>query len=232
MHFFLSITNASEVDLGLDPTIVPWKDTQRYDVLLRTNNGEVRTYRTLETLASYPAEKLFGRGTRVWTAIQIKDGEEIGEAVALKDAWVDLKRAQEGTVFERVQLADRPPEYTQSSEDLFPTVDCHGDVVLDEGTSEVLDHTRCFEESGARIGASASTREQLMHSLDVWKASRESRDGPSSKSDPKPPSVKRLVHYRIVFHEVCRALCDETQLSAIFRALARIALSEYCTSKQ
>lgn len=229
VHFFLSITNASDVDLGLDPTIVRWKDSQRYDVLLRTRNGEVRTYRTLDTLASYPADKLFGRGTRVWTAVPIEDGEEIGEPVALKDAWVDLKRVQEGTILERVQLADRPPEYTQPSEDLFPTVDCHGDVVHDEGTSRLLDHTRCLEESGARIGASASTREQLMHSLDAWKASR---DVTSSTSDARPRSMKPLVHYRIVFHEVCTALCDETSLSAIFGALARIALSEYCTSKQ
>lgn len=227
MHFFLSIANASDVEIGLDPTIRPLKNTQRYDIVLRANNGDVRTYRTLKTLASRPPEILFGRATRVWTALRVEDGKEVGEPVVLKDAWVDLDRAQEGSILEKVRAAVRLAEDAQPSEDFFPTVDCHGDVIFNEGTSNTLDHTRCFEESGARIGPSASSREQLLQSLAV---SATSSNGQSSDTESR--AAKCLVHYRIVFQEVCTTLCDETSLPTIFGALARVTLGKHRSKYQ
>ncbi|KAF7795938.1 hypothetical protein EIP86_007105 [Pleurotus ostreatoroseus] len=220
VHFFLSIANAQDVHLGLDPTITPFEDTGRYDIVVRSDNGECKTYRTLELLASREPHALFGRGTRVWRAVRIQDGQEIGEPVALKDAWVDYYLAQEGAIFEQVRLADRPPEH-HSAEDFLLTVDCHGDVVLKEGPPITLDHTVCFGESGAPLCMPASSREELVEMF----GSMSSTSDPSLQTERKLPTSRCLVHYRIAFQEICTSLSDETSIPAIFKALARITLA-------
>lgn len=118
-HFILSIVYAEPQDVGFDPTMTLLKQedgTARYDILVRSETGEEQLYRTLELLHNQGAEYLVGRGTRVWKAVKIENGEEVGEPVVLKDAWVDHHRKREGTINSSTQESDnlRSPGTTET----------------------------------------------------------------------------------------------------------------------
>lgn len=102
----------------------------QYNILVRSETGEEQAYRTLELLYEQGAEYLVGRGTRVWKALKIENGEEVGEPVVLKDAWVDHHREREGTINSRV----RESAITRNHRDVFDmgllTILSHGDVFV------------------------------------------------------------------------------------------------------
>lgn len=199
---------ASPEDYGLDPTMtsIPG-DAQRYDITVRAQHGPPRLYRTLEVLSEQ--EVILGKGTRVWKVVEICEGKETGSPMALKDSWVDPRRAQEGAIYERL-LADT--SLTQGSTPSLPflTVECHGDVYLENDGREVLDCTRTFDLQGIPTNMHITSRSEIM-------------DEPADAEAPQ----NRLVHYRAVFREVCRPLSDERSLPVIFRALSEAALGAY-----
>ncbi len=74
-------------------------------------NIEVRTgaktliYRTEEILSNHSAESILGRGTRVWSARLLVNGEPSGELVAIKDTWIDADRPREGDILRAIRSA-------------------------------------------------------------------------------------------------------------------------------
>ncbi|KAJ3552165.1 hypothetical protein NM688_g4296 [Phlebia brevispora] len=203
VHFFLSVMYASPADIGLDPTVLLLKDGKQYDITVLSNDGHSRTYRTLELLADGSAE-LCGKGTRVWKASRVEGGHVIGKPVVLKDSWPDIELCPEGMIYQEVQSTG---ERQCTSDSLFATVEWHGDVHLDHSGSDAIDCTPSFSATGARVDVPLSSRHDYQS---THIASRLAR---------------RLVHYRIVFSEVCSPLSQETSLVSIFRVLSRISLA-------
>lgn len=225
MHFVLSIVYSPPIDLGLDPTMCSVDNSEQYDISVRADDGSVKVYRTIEILASRDPDMLFGRGTRVWKAVHIEDGQTVCEPVALKDAWVDLERMPEGTIFDKVRLVT-PVEHEQPVGNFFPSVECHGDVFLNDGSSEILDCTHTFSEAGVRLDIPSISRTQRLQYLDGESPPNDNATPRISHPSAEYQKPKCLVHYRIVLREICKPLSEETSLSSIFRALAQITLGK------
>lgn len=209
IHFFLSIMYADPQEIGLDPTIL-MLDDGRYDIEMLGGDGQSRTYRTLALVSDSGAKPLHGKGTRVWTAVRMENGHPCGEPVALKDSWVDPARSPEGTIFEQMCKADRPPEYQRLVDSLFIPVECHGDVHHCIDNDPLLDYTPSCNLVSGFPPTPFRNRDDLLelaHSLES--------------------GLEAKIHYRIVFKETCRSLHDETSLAVVFSALERITLGLY-----
>ena len=185
----------------------PLENTTQYDIMMRCNNGGSKVFRTLDLVADGTRE-LRGKGTRAWKAVEVIDGKECGRPVVLKDAWVDIARPQEGETTARVCEIARPAGPDSELQGSFLTVDCHGDVYLDDERS-VIDCTRRFcLKDGATV--CVETPQHRSTPLD----------------DTQVALSRCLVHYRIVFQEICSPISEETSAAMIFRALTDIARSE------
>ena len=88
------------------------------------------TYRTLALITDSGAFDLLGRGTRVWKAVRIVNGEETGAPVVLKDAWVDSDREREGDIHWRRLHSDYFERERPELKEHFIAVEVHGDVML------------------------------------------------------------------------------------------------------
>lgn len=202
IHFFLSLIYADFDQLGWDPTIRAYDD-HRYEITVHCDEGRSKVYRTRELLSEIGAIDMIGKGTRVWSTVELKDGEECGEEVVLKDGWVDCERTPKGIITEEVHNADRGLHQGASDHGPFPTVICHGDVFVDKDRTQI-DCTRF------RVGEDGLVTSFL--SLPDLPGRDEARKRPSGHK----------VHYRIVFKDVCAPMSDETSVTVIFRALSNI----------
>ncbi|KAJ3558268.1 hypothetical protein NM688_g1020 [Phlebia brevispora] len=207
VHFFLSLIYADPADIGLDPTMIPLGDGRHYDIMVRSNDRCMTTYRTVDVLFSGSPEVLCYKGTRAWKARKVVDGQEVGEPVVLKDSWISASRPPEAVVLEKVRKVELPTELKSEADAAFLTVECYGDVYLTSSDGDALDCTRLCSQD-------------YIHYQRV--KSRAALDDTNRTSDTGVPAY--LVHHRVVFKEVCKTLEEETSLTAILRALARIAL--------
>ncbi|PSR88600.1 hypothetical protein PHLCEN_2v5127 [Hermanssonia centrifuga] len=207
IHFFSSIMFADPHQLGWDPTMKvladPGQSTQ-YEIIVRSESGEEKTYRTLDSLSDSSTERLLGRGTRVWKAIRTQDGKDCGEPVALKDAWVDHDRGREGDVFTRLRQSSISAAHTVVLDKCFLTVQSHGDVFIS-------DHQDC-----TWISPISQATPTVSHAPVV---------GPSGAIFADIPQDRRQVHYRVVFEEIGKPLSRETSLCTVFKIVADAAVA-------
>lgn len=197
VHFFLSVLYAEPQQLGWDSTMIPLPDEKNYDITVHCEGGS-KVYRTLELLSDSGAQKIRGRGTRVWKAVALENGKECGEPVALKDCWVQSQLTPEGKTLESI-LADAQTSKYHSFRDLtFLSVRCHGYVYLDD-QRKTPDCTCSGWSIADELAMNDTTR---------------NKTSTGQKVDN---------HYRIVFAQVCRPINRESSLSNIFLGLARIA---------
>lgn len=203
LHFVLSLAYASAEAVGLDPTMVPSGDGESYDITVFLEDAQARTYR-MRGLISHTGTELHTRATRVWKAVRIEDGQEVGDIVVLKDAWLHPERPSEGDILTEL-IADQPEEDRAKVRDLFPTVECHGKVFLDDERT-TLD-TGCSFTMDSNVAEESDTQPQPS-----WYQSITQKDH---------------LHYRIVFKDVCKSLDKETSLAVIFHALSQTALGAY-----
>ncbi|KAF7794454.1 hypothetical protein EIP86_005588 [Pleurotus ostreatoroseus] len=201
IHFILSLILATPAQHGFDPTVTAVEDGRGHAITVRSSEGSTRVYRALELLSAQ--DVICGKGTRVWKVVEIHDGKEAGPPRALKDCWVNPSLIPEGTIYDQI-LADIPLPQQPS----LLQVEFHGDVYLDEGSGEFLDCTRSLDLSAHSSNASVTSRAELL-----------------SHSTEADKSCNRLVHYRIVFQDVCKSLGDETSLPVIFHALSETAIA-------
>ncbi|KAJ3541551.1 hypothetical protein NM688_g6067 [Phlebia brevispora] len=207
VHFVLSLMYAEPADYGLDPTMRLLDDGRRYDITVHSTIGPPRIYRTIDLLYISDHYTIHGKGTRVWKVIEVKDGHEVGVPVVLKDSWVDPDRRAEGTIIEDVRSRSSSSDGTLDPP--CPTVECHGDVYLDNEGRKILDCTRRSGEDGLFTSVAVGSRGQIG----------------CTAGESEAAAAGHLVHYRIVFREICRPLEDETSLSTVFRALSRASLA-------
>ncbi|KAF7799143.1 hypothetical protein EIP86_010374 [Pleurotus ostreatoroseus] len=143
IHFCLSILYAKPHQLGWDTSMILLQDGENFDISVRSEDGVTRTYRTQAMLSAINARNRLEKGTKVWRAVRVEDGEEIGPPVALKDYWVYPNYAREGNVIQRLRQ-----DASKSGDDDLVTrelvdVYWHGDVFVgDDDDSLVLDCTQ------------------------------------------------------------------------------------------
>ncbi|KAJ7207112.1 hypothetical protein GGX14DRAFT_698270 [Mycena pura] len=88
IHFVISMSFATEEDLGFDPTIRRRRNEDNTIYYEYKLNHTV--YKTLSLISEHPAAAITGRGTRVWR-VEVLDGTGTGTGTVrvLKDYWVD-----------------------------------------------------------------------------------------------------------------------------------------------
>lgn len=135
VHFFLSVLYADLHQLGWDTSMRPLLDGN-FDVDI-VSEGQIRTYRTQDTLIDKGLWELQGKATRVWRAVRIEDGEETGPVVVLKDCWVSPKIPREGENIRCIRKAIVAQDGHSAARFLLD-VEWDGDVLVngDEATPD------------------------------------------------------------------------------------------------
>src|ERR1700722_16724701 len=106
ISIFASLSFASDIDLGWDPSIqrVLVDGKMCYEIKVHEKRDEQifqSVYRTFKVVSDVGAIGLRGLGTRVFLAHPLdENGEVDGDPVVLKDAWVDVTRPREGQIRE------------------------------------------------------------------------------------------------------------------------------------
>ncbi|THH04754.1 hypothetical protein EW146_g10093, partial [Bondarzewia mesenterica] len=222
-------TAATRYLVGWDPTIAAHEVGGKiyYDYTVQSAGGIETVYRTKKILSDIGADALRGRGTRVWEAVKLEGGKEVGEPVALKDVWIDHDRMREGNILEVLRKSALAPDVAERLEDCLLTVECHGDVII--GGSP--DHTRDLMMRGKEVKESitVSTARNAVKSSGSKVATGSYIVAEDYHAQRKAKSIKYhpKIHYRIVFKEVCESLFAITSLSVVFHVLswATIGLS-------
>ncbi|KAI0946809.1 hypothetical protein AcW1_010386 [Taiwanofungus camphoratus] len=238
VHIFLSLMYAASHEVGWDPTICPVTDSEgkvlldsdgkrRFDITVRSADGTNVVYRTIKILADFGADALQGRGTRVWEAKKLENGEECGEPVALKDSWIDSDRTREGTLSKALRDSDASADFQDAMRRFLLTVICDGDVYI----NGEVDHTRTLMTRGQGIPNDCSEFIVHLTRLPRAKSSRSSRLATGYHHSQEeytgellnPPRVYHpKAHYRIVFKEVCKPIYTVPSLATILRLIAEV----------
>ncbi|KAF9804677.1 hypothetical protein IEO21_09291 [Rhodonia placenta] len=259
VHFLLAMLYAEEAEVGWDPTIkyivqdgkfVPGLDgAPQMEICVQDEGGNPAVwYRTHRILADHGVHGVPGRGTRVWQAYELTEGngEKRDNPVALKDSWIDHARPKEGQTMEEIHASvkESNSEDYELFEKFLLTVLHHGTVSVKIGGRWEVDHTRDlmrrgldplsdyggfkFQES-PESGISSKNLKGTESSfpLNAGTGHHLSRASQQRPSTPAPRLNHPRVHYRIVFKEVCVCIYDLTSLEDIFHALidALIALA-------
>ncbi|KAF7795020.1 hypothetical protein EIP86_006164 [Pleurotus ostreatoroseus] len=204
-RFLLRVMFAEIHDLGLDPSMQLLDDTKSQDaqylVTVRTSDGGKMVYRTMSILSDTDRDSLLGRGTRVWEAVKMENGIEVGETVVLKDSWVDVSREREGATDARIRESATDDEHIAALKIILLTILAHGDVFVEQAP----DFTKLLPADNIRQDASQAGPSRQPLSTGVH----------STRSS----TPRRRAHYRIVYQEVCRPLHAVTSLFSVFKAL-------------
>ncbi|KAG1771178.1 hypothetical protein EV702DRAFT_1270925 [Suillus placidus] len=138
--------SATMKGLGWDPTVE------------RVHNGEEIQYKftvgdevftMTHELATYGADSMVGRGTRVYEATDTK-----GKKVAIKDSWREVDRQSEGEILENILASCAEKLQAEELADAkrhFVGVQLWNDVIIDDTRDETLDpmvteeHDRTWE---------------------------------------------------------------------------------------
>ncbi|OSX62315.1 hypothetical protein POSPLADRAFT_1143236 [Postia placenta MAD-698-R-SB12] len=229
VRFILAFAYAKPQDAGWDPTVkrVPGtKGPPRYDIIVRDKDGKETVYRTTRMISDVGANPIRSRGTRVWEARELRNDEEYGPAVVLRDSWIDADRQNEGDILETFRSAKTEPDDEELIDQGLLSVVCHGDVFVDTQR----DHTRIVMTRGADITSDSPLFVlQYTPPPEVDPRNTLSHTGVGKLITPPdryPPNevvtYHPKIHYRIVFKEVCRSLYTVTELGTLFKVLMQI----------
>jgi hypothetical protein len=179
-------------------------------------------YRTTRIISDVGADGLRGRGTRVFEARKLGHRQEVvGEAVAIKDSWVDADRDREGNI--------RSKLYAEASETDKTLIDRYFLTVLAQGDVRIngeIDHTHDLI-IGHETLLTNSKFELLAKQQNVRRSRVISTGLPIAwdqfaltRAPPvEPYRYSPKVHYRVVFKEVGTAIHAVKALDKVFSAL-------------
>ncbi|KAG1764592.1 hypothetical protein EV702DRAFT_1051270 [Suillus placidus] len=184
-------------ELGWDPTVERIRDGEVFQYKF-TIGDEVFT--TTRELATYGADSMVGRGTRVYEA---KDAE--GKKVAVKDSWREAVRQSEGEILKNI-LA--------SCEAKLQPVRLCQDVAIDDTRDEtpMVAEEHNYTWVSIDLNPTLSTRLHLSSKGDVPDSGQLSALF-STQLGIIAHKIPRRVHTRTVFHDVGVALKDVTSLA-------------------
>ncbi|KAI0946838.1 hypothetical protein AcW1_010392 [Taiwanofungus camphoratus] len=246
VHIFLSLMYASPHEVGWDPMICPIMDSKgkvlldsdgkrRFDITVRLADGTNVVYRTIKILADFGADAPQGRGTRVWEAKKLENGEECGEPVVLKDSWIDSDRTREGVLYGELRDSDTSTDFQNAMKTFIMTAICNGDVYI----NGEVDDTQMLMTRGQRIPRDCSkftvqlTRPpaaQFSHSSRLATGYHHSPEEYRGKHSAPPRVYHPKTHYQIVFKEVCKPISTVTSLATVFKLLSQAIFAQETSS--
>lgn len=219
IRWVVSLAFGKAHELGYDTSMRAVSGTTRgqYDIVVRDEHGKERVFRAYKLLYSVGAEALRGRGTRVWEAIEIVDGAEVGSPVALKDTWIDSGRDREGDIIETIRAAACKSSDPDALLPHLPEVVCHGYVYV----AEQKDTTRIptatwYMETTESPAFDSSTQAKNASILTTIGSSSPLKPAGNNK---RPREYEPKDHYRIVSRDVGCPLRDVPSLYTVFEAL-------------
>lgn len=196
------------MELGWDPTV---------DRII--GNGEIqyefkigkRCFVTTRPLATFGADAMVGRGTRVYEA-----RDEDGIIVAIKDSWRDDDREPEGRILEMIfkDIRDKFGEgEAKAAERYFVGVRDYEDVHI----SHEIDKTLHPGEGGDWVDINDQPiLSERRHSPSIGHIP----SGTVRRAPRQSDKIPRRIHARTVFRDVGIALMDVTRLADCFSCLS------------
>ncbi|KDN39675.1 hypothetical protein RSAG8_08703, partial [Rhizoctonia solani AG-8 WAC10335] len=233
VRIILSILLATDAELGYDPNVValPSNDPNSepvYDITIHNSNtGTMSVYRTVEIISGVGVGSMVGRGTRVWKARRVENGEPAGPFYALKVIWVHSDRLAEDVLLKEIK--EKQPSYSQ----YFLTPVDHGYAPLDPAQPSILfdTHKPLGREKNLKpTGNVIPTRPRPPGATMSNKASSASRnsvghpEATSSSSDEGYRDSRYLSKhprqtYIIVFKEIGKPVHDLCHFTDVFTAI-------------
>ncbi|KAG2050360.1 hypothetical protein BDR06DRAFT_917969 [Suillus hirtellus] len=203
-------------ELGWDPTVERIRDGKKIQYEF-TIGDEVFT--TTRELATYGADSMVGRGTRVYEATDAG-----GEKVAIKDSWREVERQSEGEILESIlaSCAEKlQVEELADAERYFVGIRLWKDVIIDDAPDVTLDplvgeeQNRSWKWVSIDLQPILSARPHLPSAGDIPNSGRLSaflptQSGGIARNDT---GIPRRVHTRTVFNDVGVAVKDVTSLA-------------------
>ncbi|GJE95078.1 hypothetical protein PsYK624_112570 [Phanerochaete sordida] len=232
--FLLRIMLATPVQLGWDPTItISSQKPLQYDITVHDiMSGELvpRKYRTKTMIWDMGAKALRGRGTRVWSVVEVVNGQETTRAAVLKVSWKDKARDAEGKIFNDIRrsIVDTGDEESlEVFDDLFMDVEAYGDVVID-GRCDCTDE---FLPEQGPPPADTGCIPVKVRSTDKRRVVGGARIGPRAQNkDPskKPPIALKYspkTQHRTVFKCIGKPLLELEWMSDVYGCIYRVFLA-------
>ncbi|KAG1768275.1 hypothetical protein EV702DRAFT_1282403 [Suillus placidus] len=217
LFYALGSASASSTmkELGWDPTVERIRDGEVFQYKF-TIGDEVFT--TTRELATYGADSMVGRGTRVYEAT---DAE--GEKVAIKDSWREVERQSEGEILKNILASCEEklqPDKLANAKKHFVGVRLWQDVAIDDTRDETPMVAEEHNHTWVSIDLNPilSTRLHLSSTGDVPDSGQLSatRLGNIARNGT---GIPRRVHTCTIFHDVGVVLKDVIPLADILSCL-------------
>ena len=196
----------------------------QYDYTVEDADGRQITYRTSKLIAHSTSDDVGGKGTRIWKAVRLEDGQPCGAPLVLKDVWIHEELSREGQNLADIRLSDSSEPAQKLFDRTLLTVLHDGDVVIRPQSALDPPYRDC-----TRLHANNARALLYGHSY------VDSRFEPPDRSRDfgidcvtKNRAVRgRRVHYRIVFKEICTPIPPNASFSFLGKVLRDICESEY-----
>jgi hypothetical protein len=214
-------------ELGWDPTVERIRDGEGFQYKFTIGN---EVFTTTRELATYGADSMVGRGTRVYEAT---DAE--GKKVAVKDSWREAGRQSEGEILENILASCAKKLQAEELADAkrhFIAVRLWKDVIINNTPDETLNPMFVEEHNytwvSINLNPIVSATPHLPSTGDVPHSGQLSTFFPTQLGNirRKDNSIPRRVHNRTVFHNVGVALKDVTSLADNLNCLSGALMGE------
>ncbi|KAG1802515.1 uncharacterized protein BJ212DRAFT_997875 [Suillus subaureus] len=216
LFYVLGSASSTMKELGWDPTVERVRDGKEIQYKFTIGN---EVFTTTRELATYGADFMVGRGTRVYEATDAK-----GKKVAIKDSWREVERQSDGEILENILASCAEKLQAEELADAkrhFVGVRLWKDVTIDDTPDETLDplvgeeHNCTWEWVSFNLNPILFARPHLPSTGNVPDSGRLSAFLPTqlgsiARSDT---GIPRRVHTRTVFHDVGVAVKDVTSLA-------------------
>ncbi|KAG1771899.1 hypothetical protein EV702DRAFT_1033892 [Suillus placidus] len=216
--------SATMKGLGWDPTVERIRDGKVFQYKF-TIGDEVFT--TTREIATYGADSMVGRGTRVYEATDAK-----GKKVAIKDSWRESNRLSEGEILEKILASCAEKLQSEELADAkkhFVGIQLWEDVIIDDTRDETLDpmvaeeHDHTWEWVSIDLEPILSARPHLPSTGDVPDSGRLSAFLPTQLGIVRRHQtgiIPRRVHVRTVFKDVGVVVKDVASLADNLKCLS------------
>lgn len=190
----------------------------QYDIAVRSSDsGRLTWYRTERLISNIGADAVQGNGSRVWQVRRVgKDGKPTGEIRVLKDCWVGHHRKREGAILAEIRASARTDAQKKAFEKYLLTVECHGDVYIDQE----LDNTHSLLRRGQAIPSSLGWHHLKMERPNEYCYLLPLSGTPRNRRLVKFISYDIASHYRIVFKECGITINSLNSAVQIFRSFS------------
>ena len=222
---FLSFAFASDLDMGLDPSVELVENTEGSFYYISVNDAR---YKTLATLQDHRPDALLGRGVRIFKVTRVGDPDD--QIQVLKDFWLEKNQKPEHQIYEEI-VEDVGRLYSEEDADTMKQ------YMLTPVDNAIVRVNGIEDDTGTRmtrryILLEPSTDAQSPIRLLFYDAARCGNSCTRSSDmelDPvddmkynalDPENNCRRLHYRVIFKEYATPISQVTMMRDVFIVLA------------